>query len=367
MTDRSVAQPDRSPDALPVDVLALADAFLDTTGVHRNRDLLREIVLGTLQFARKDASRLDLKIARSAIEEMAEAFRVFAPYRAVPKVSIFGSARIARSDDLYVLARDLARRLASAGWMVVTGAGPGIMAAGNEGAGREMAIGVNIRLPFETEPNVWIADDEKLVEMKYFFTRKLMLMKESAGFLVLPGGFGTLDECFELLTLLQTGKAEPAPIVLVGAPGDTYWTGWERFVSDCVYARGLADTVDGALYRITNDLDVATNELLGFYRNYHSRRFVGDTMVIRLQQAPSDDELVTLSRDFADICSPRGIWRSQPLPPERASKDHLDFARIALEFNRSQQGRLRQLIDALNALALPASPSLPPTKEEGEP
>jgi hypothetical protein len=251
--------------------------------------------------------------------------------------------------------------------MVVTGAGPGIMAAGNEGAGPDMAIGVNIRLPFETEPNAWIADNEKLVEMKYFFTRKLMLIKESAGFLVLPGGFGTLDECFELLTLLQTGKAEPAPIVLVSRPGDDYWTKWERFVLDCLYARGLADTVDGALYRITDDVDVATNELLDFYRNYHSRRFVGDTMVIRLQHAPTDDQLKTLSRDFGDICSPRGIWRSPPLPPERAGRDHLELARVALDFDRSQQGRLRQLIDALNALAQPASPSRPPTGADNEP
>ena len=327
----------------------LVEQLLETTRVRRNRDLLREIILSTLTLARPDSSRLDLKLARSAIAEMAEAFRIFAPYRHVRKVTIFGSARTAPSDALYSLARELARRLAEAGTMVVTGAGPGIMAAGSEGAGRSMAIGVNIRLPFETEPNAWIERDDKLVEMKYFFTRKLMLMKESSGFLVLPGGFGTLDECFELLTLLQTGKAEPAPIVLVDTPGDRYWEAWEAFVSSQVYARGLADQLDSALYLITDDVNKAIDELLGFHRNYHSRRFVGDTMVIRLRRAPDDHAIRALSAAFSDICSPRGIWRTDPLPAERASNDVVELPRIALEFDRSHHGRLRQLIDALNA------------------
>jgi uncharacterized protein (TIGR00730 family) len=213
-----------------------------------------------------------------------------------------------------------------------------------------MAIGVNIRLPFEAQPNAWIADDEKLVEMKYFFTRKLMLMKESTGFLVLPGGFGTLDEAFELLTLLQTGKAEPAPIVLIDTPGDAYWEAWEHFVTEQVFGRGLADPRDASLYRITADVDEAIAELLGFHRNYHSHRFVGSTMVIRLHHAPSDGELAMLTAAFSDICSERGIWRTEPLGPERAGDDHLELARVAMEFDRTHHGRLRQLIDALNAL-----------------
>jgi len=232
----------------------------------------------------------------------------------------------------------------------VTGAGPGIMAAGNEGAGRDMTIGVNIRLPFETEANSWIDPGDKLVEMKYFFTRKLMLMKESSGFLVLPGGFGTLDEAFELLTLLQTGKAEPAPIVLVDTPGGNYWRAWEEFVSGVVYERGLADRVDSSLYLVTDNVDRAIEELLGFYRNYHSRRFVGNTMVLRLQHAPNEEQLARLSEEFADLCSERGIWTTPPLPPERADRDHLELERVALEFDRTHQGRLRQVIDALNAL-----------------
>jgi uncharacterized protein (TIGR00730 family) len=282
---------------------------------------------------------------------MAEAFRVFAPYRDVPKVTMFGSARTAPSDPLYGLARELAARLADAGYMVVTGAGPGIMAAGSEGAGRDMTLGVNIQLPFETTANIYIDPEDKLVEMKYFFTRKLMLMKESRGYLVLPGGFGTLDECFELLTLIQTGKAEPAPVVLIDIPNHHYWQSWEAFLKDQVYARGFADDNDAVLYRIADTPGAAIAELLGFHRNYQSRRFVGKTMVIRLLHAPDDETLARLSVDYADICSAKGIWRTDPLPAERQSHDDLGYERIALEYSRAHQNRLRQLIDELNAIS----------------
>ncbi len=348
------------------DLARLVEQVLDTAGVRRNRDLIRRLLAASLRFARDDTSRLDLKIVGSALREMGDAFSMFAPYAEVPKVTLFGSARTAPSDRLYVLARDLAGRLAAAGWMVVTGAGPGIMAAGNEGAGREMAIGVNIRLPFEAEPNPWIAEDEKLVEMKYFFTRKLMLMKESAGFVCLPGGFGTLDEAFELLTLVQTGKAEPAPIVLVDTPGGGYWRAWEAFVRDQVYGHGLADRDDASLYRITDDVDQAIEEILGFHRNYHSRRFVGDVMVIRLRHEPDPAALARLSEEHADLCSSRGIWRTEPLPAERSSHDHLELFRIALEFDRSSNGRLRELIDALNRLVPAAAAAGPrPSSKTG--
>ena len=352
-------RPERlSPEGTNDEITLLVDSFLDAAGVRHDRDMIRGIIFSTLELARAHASRLDLKIARSALAEMADAFQMFAPYREIRKVTFFGSARTATSDAHYALARDMAHRLAEAGWMVVTGAGPGIMAAGNEGAGSDMAIGVNIRLPNEAEPNQWIADNRKLVEMKYFFTRKLMLIKESSGFVVMPGGFGTLDECFELLTLLQTGKAEPAPIVLVETHGERYWRGWEEFVTSQVYARAFADPIDAALYKITDDADVAVRELLDFHRNYHSRRFVGNTMLIRLRHAPNDIELKALSASFADICTDKGIWRTEPLPAERASRDHLELERVALEFDRAHHGRLRQLIDELNALA-PASDEPP--------
>jgi uncharacterized protein (TIGR00730 family) len=323
--------------------------LLDGAGARANRDVLRDLLGAGVALADGVPSRLDLKIATAALAEMGRAFHLFAPFRGVPKLTMFGSARTHELDPLYAQARDLAHRIAEAGWMVVTGAGPGIMAAGHDGAGAEQSLGVEIRLPFESASHPQLAAEGRLVEMKYFFTRKLMLMKESAAFAVLPGGFGTLDECFELLTLLQTGKGEPAPIVLVDLPGESYWAGWESFVGGEVIRRGLADSEDAAFYRITDDVSVAVDEILGFYRNYHSRRFVGATMVVRLRQAPTDAELEALNRDYADICSDKGIWRTEPLGPERSDREFLDLPRIAFEFDLRAQGRLRQLIDDVNS------------------
>ena len=346
--------------------------LLELSGARDNRDLLREILLTGLSLGGIDASRLDLKIAASALAEMQRAFDLFAPYRGIPKLTMFGSARTAVSDPLYAQAVDLAARMAHEKWLVVTGAGPGIMAAGTDGAGLDMSLGVEIRLPFETASHPQLAAEGRLVEMKYFFTRKLMLMKESAALAVQPGGFGTLDECFELLTLQQTGKAEPAPIVLLDLPGDPYWEGLERFLKGEVTRRGLVDSDDGALYRITDDVGVAVEEILrfypvarqahaflsedtehvgeilSFYRNYQSRRFVGSTMVIRCRCGPTDQELAALNGEFADICTSKGIWRTGPLPPERAGRDQLDLKRLALEFDRRSHGRLRMLIDTVN-------------------
>jgi uncharacterized protein (TIGR00730 family) len=335
-------------DRYDSDVARLVSELLDRRGAKANRDVLRDLLEAGLDLADGVPSRLDLKIATAALAEMGRAFHLFAPFRGVPKLTMFGSARTHQSDPLYAQAKDLAGRVAAAGWLVVTGAGPGIMAAGHEGAGLGGSLGVEIRLPFESASHPELAAEGRLVEMKYFFTRKLMLMKESAAFAVLPGGFGTLDETFELLTLLQTGKAEPAPIVLVDIPGEPYWEAWESFVGGEVIRRGLASPTDEAFYRITDDVSVAVEEILGFYRNYHSRRFVGATMVIRLQTAPSDAKLEGLNRDFADICSPKGIWRSAPLGPERSDHEYLELPRIALELDLRHQGRFRQLIDALN-------------------
>jgi uncharacterized protein (TIGR00730 family) len=263
---------------------------------------------------------------------------------------MFGSARTLPSDPLYIQARNVANALANQGWMVVTGAGPGIMAAGLEGAGREMAFGVNIRLPFEQGANAFIAEDPKLVEMRYFFTRKLMLVKESSGFVVLPGGFGTLDEAFELLTLMQTGKADPAPLVLLEVEGGSYWEEWRRFMEEQVVTRGLVSEEDENLYLITDDVEEATKEILGFYRNYHSRRFVGDVMVLRIKRAPTPEQLDALNDHFADIVTEGTIELSEPLPAERATDDHLDLPRLVLHFDLLHHGRLRQLINALNQL-----------------
>ena len=255
----------------------------DILSVAQAREL-RAMVDSLSDLAREGTSVGDLKIANVALAEMAEAFRVFRPYRHIRKMTMFGSARTRPDDPVYILARNLAAHLAAADWMVVTGAGPGIMAAGLEGAGRDHAFGVNIRLPNEGDANPFIAQDPKLVEMRYFFTRKLMLIKESHAYAILPGGFGTQDELFELLTLLQTGKAEPAPVVMVETPGGTYWQGWLRFVEEEAIAAGWVSPDDRALYRVVNTVEEASDEVLGFYRNYHSVPLGG-----RPPGAPSPD------------------------------------------------------------------------------
>jgi hypothetical protein len=328
----------------------LVDDLLDSAGVTERRDLYRSIIGTVVHLAEEHTDVLDLKLARAAMAEMAEAFRVFRPFRAEQKVTFFGSARTLPDDPLYLQARRLAERMAHHGWMVVTGAGPGIMAAGMQGAGRERSLGVNIRLPHEQGANEFIAQDPKLVEMRYFFTRKLMLIKESDGYAVLPGGFGTLDEAFELLTLLQTGKAQPAPLVLLDVPEGTYWKGWQHFVETEVASAGLVSPEDRSLYMITSDVDEATTELLGFYRNYHSCRWVGDLLVMRLRVAPTRVQMTELTERFADIVMSGSIRATKPLGPERSGSDHIELPRVALRFDRIHYGRLRQLIDALNEL-----------------
>ena len=329
--------------------------LLDELGATEDRDLVLDMLGTVVRMAGDGVDRLDLKITRAALREMRQAFRVFAPYRDTPKVTVFGSARTLPEDPLYVQACELAAALARWGWMVVTGAGPGIMAAATRGAGADRSIGVRIRLPFEEETNALLVSDPKLVSMKYFFTRKLMLMKESAGFVILPGGFGTLDEMFELLTLLQTGKAAPAPIVLLDVPGGTYWRSADAFIRTELVARGLVSPQDLLLFRQTDSVDEAVDEVLGFYRNYHSMRYVGSTLVVRLRAAPTELELVELSARFADICGAGGLQASDPLPAEVGDGDHLDLARVVFSFDRSSHGRLRALIDDLNRL-----PSAPP-------
>ena len=313
--------------------------------------LYRSLLSAADRLAAADTPVADVKIAQTALAEMGDAFATFRPYRHIRKVTVFRSARTLPEDPRYRHARTLAATMAEAGWMVVTGAGPGIMAAGIEGAGPDRALGVDIRLPAEQEATSFPPDDPKLVQMRYFFTRKLMLVRESDAYVVLPGGFGTLDEAFELLTLLQTGKAAPAPVVLLDTPGGSYWRAWERFVVDEVAADGLISAEDRSLYRITDDCEAAADELLGFYRNYHSSRWIGDLLVLRLSVAPSRPELASLNRRFAGIVE-RGVIRpTRPLPPERAGDDHLDLPRLALHFDRAHYGRLRQLIDACNVLA----------------
>src|SRR3954466_10457710 len=317
--------------------------LLDELGVEENRDMLYEILVSSVLLAQDHADRLDLKITSATLKEMRRAFRAFAPYRDVPKVTIFGSARTLPTDPSYGQARDFAEHMASQGWMVVTGAGPGIMAAGLEGAGREHAFGVNIRLPFEQNANPFIAGDDKLISMKYFFTRKLMLMKESLGFVSLPGGVGTLDETMELLTLVQTGKANPAPIVLLDEPGGTFWPSFAAFMRDEVATRRLIDADDLDLFLCTDDVHVAAEEVIGFYRNYQSLRWVGEQLVLRMHQAPTDDQLHDLNERFGWITIDGTIERTDPFPAEVRDDDHLELQRVVLHYSGFAAGGLRRL------------------------
>ncbi len=339
--------------------------LLDDLEVRTDRDQLFEIVATSLQLATDRADRLDLKITNAALREMRHAFNLFSPFKDVPKVTMFGSARTLPADPLYELAKSTANTLAKQGWMVITGAGPGIMAAGLEGAGREMAIGINIRLPFEPTANEFIAMDPKLVTMKYFFTRKLMLIKESDGFVVLPGGYGTLDELFELLTLISRGKAEPTPIVLLDVPGSRFWPAWKEF-NDEVKLRGLISFDDDLLFKISDSAEETAAEVLGFYRNYHSRRFVNGKLVMRLRAAPTADEIEQLAVDFADVCQSGTITAAEASSAEISDDDELDKARIVFDFDRMHHGRLRQLINAVNALASAPSDT-PPARHYQEP
>ncbi len=288
----------------------------------------------------------DLKIANSALKELRYAFKVFAPFRATPKVTVFGSARTPADHPLSIQAYAFGRRLVEAGWMVVTGAGSGVMGGAQEGAGREKSFGLNIRLPFEQEANPWIADDPKLITFKYFFTRKLFLLKESAAVCYLPGGFGTCDEAFEVLTLIQTGKTRLIPVILLDAPGGDYWKAWADFVRERMVDHGLISAEDVQLYRVTDSVEEAARETLGFYRVFHSQRVVGEQLVLRLHQSLSPEALAALQREFDDILKGPAEMVPGPLPAE--ADEFPQLPRLVLPFNRSSYGRLRQLIDFLN-------------------
>ncbi len=309
--------------------------------------ILRTVV----KLAQDDAGRGDLKILNRAMQELRHAFRVFAPYRHVRKVSIFGSTRVQESDPYYDLARRVAQRIAHANFMVITGAGPGIMQAGHEGAGREKSFGVNIRLPSVQAANPFIRDDPKLMNFHFFFTRKLMFVKEADAVVIFPGGFGTHDELLESITLAQTGKSQLVPIILMDVPGGTYWSRWREFLRDDVMSRGYIAEKEMALFKTFTDADAAVEEIENFYRNYHSYRFVKQDLVIRLNQPPSPELIARLNRDFADIIVDGEIRQTEPLPGDIDDPGTLHLHRLVMHFNRDDFARLRQMIDVINGVA----------------
>jgi uncharacterized protein (TIGR00730 family) len=292
----------------------------------------------------------DVRVIQTAIRELRYSFRLFAPYAGKRKVSIFGSARTKPENIEYQQAVEFGKKIVNAGFMVITGAGPGIMQAGHEGATPEHSFGVNIRLPWEQSANPVIAEDKKLITFKYFFTRKLIFIRHSDAIVLFPGGFGTLDEGYEAITLMQTGKAQLMPLVLVDKPGGTYWKTWDIHVREELLRNKLISPDDLSLYRITDSTDEAVKIIRRFYRNFQSTRFVKELFIIRLKHAPTESALAAMNEDFADIIVEGKIQNIKPTPEEIEHNDHLDSARIAFNFNRRDYGRLRQLIDVLNGL-----------------
>src|SRR5690349_1479951 len=311
-------------------------------------DLVGEIVANALKLLRDQTNRGDVKLIDKSFKELRYALKIFAPYRDVRKVSIFGSARTLESHGDYRQAAEFAKQMAAAGWMVVTGAGGGIMAAGHGGAGADPSFGLAIRLPFEQRTNPFIEKDKKLVNFKYFFTRKLMFVRTSHAVALFPGGFGTMDEGFEVLTLIQTGKSVPMPIVFVDAPGGRFWQAWQDYVNGHLLKQGLISPADLNLYKITDSVEEAAREVTHFYSNYHSLRYSRDEIILRLQRKPTDAQLAEISAKFGDI-KPRGEFRvSGPLGVERDEPALNELHRLVFVFNRRDHGRLRQLIDFLN-------------------
>ena len=311
--------------------------------------LYREILLNALKCKRDELDILDLKVISRAVDEFRYAARVFKPYRSIRKVSIFGSARVPEGDPLYDLAADLGRLMTEEGFMTITGAASGIMKAGIDGAGAENSFGVNILLPFESANSV-MQDDPKLVTFRFFFTRKIFFVMEADACALFPGGFGTQDEGFEVLTLLQTGKAQPMPLVLMELPGDDYWGSWDRFVKDQVLARGYISPEDLSLYRIVHSAEEAAAWISSYYSTYHSSRQVRGKLVIRLEKELSADHMIQLNRSFADLVKTGEIVKSPPLPQEKDQPDLLSKPRISFRNSRQSAGRLNEMILAINAM-----------------
>ncbi|MGH7308193.1 MAG: TIGR00730 family Rossman fold protein [Candidatus Rokuibacteriota bacterium] len=328
--------------------------LLDALGVPPERRVWVQHMLTTVLKLHEDgASTGDLKITNAALKEIRYAYKVFAPYRDVRKVTVFGSSRTAPEEAAAAAARQFGQRMVGQGWMVVTGAGAGIMGAAQEGAGGERSFGLNIRLPFEQEANPWIAADPKLITFKYFFTRKLFLVKEASAVTLFPGGFGTMDEAFELLTLMQTGKSTIVPVVLVETGPKPYWRIWNRWIAATLVERKLIEPEDCSFYRIVDSAEEAVDEILAFYRVFHSSRIVGENLVFRLQRALGEDELAAVQRQFEDILKGRVDQTVGPTLPEQ--DEFPTLPRLIMPFNRSAYGRLRQLIDFVNNLGGPGN------------
>jgi uncharacterized protein (TIGR00730 family) len=358
-----------SPDGKsPVEPVASAVAKLEQTlaqpngNLDRSRlaDLIDQIKESADKLAVDQTSRGDLKLLSRTLRELRYAFKVFTPYRSRRKVTVFGSARTRPDEATYRQAVAFGKAMAEQKWLVVTGAASGIMEAGHVGAGRENSMGLNIMLPFEQYANPIIAGDTKLVHMKYFFTRKLMFVKECDAVCLLPGGFGTLDEGLEVLTLLQTGKRDMVPVVFLDAPGGTFWSEFQQYVERKLLGQGMISPDDLSLYRLTDSVETAVGEILQFFKVYQSMRYVKNKLVLRLKETPTPELLSAINVEFADIVNGGEFTVGGPLGEEKDEPDLAALPRLIFRFNRRSLGRLRQLIDALNRghIEPPAAPGL---------
>jgi uncharacterized protein (TIGR00730 family) len=336
----------RTPQAIVDEVQALlADPNPDLAG-----RLYRDLIVNALKCRRDDLDILDLKVLNRSMAEFRYAARTFKPYRSRRKVSIFGSARTPESDPHYRFAVDFARNLAEAGFMVITGAAAGIMRAGNEGAGAENSFGVNILLPFESGANPVIGDDPKLITFKYFFTRKIFFLMEASAVALFPGGFGTHDEGFETLTLIQTGKTPPMPFLLMELPEDDYWESYDGFIRDQLLRRKLISPEDVDLYTIVRSPEEGAEAIRFFYSTYHSSRIIGNRMVLRLEKELSGDAVETLGREFADLVSKGSVEKTAAHEAERNEPHLLEKPRIAFAYARQNPSRLYAMIRRINEL-----------------
>ena len=313
-----------------------------------SEELIQELHRTVDGFAKDGTSRADLKLLSRSLRELRGAFRFFDTVRDHPKVTVFGSARTKEDSPVYRLAVEFGREMARLGWFVITGAGDGIMKAAHVGAGRDLSIGVNILLPFEQSENTIISGSPRLIQTKYFFTRKLLFLKESDAIVLFHGGFGTQDEAFETLTLLQTGKTRMIPLVLVDKPGDDYWTLWREFVEKNLLSHKLICPDDISLFRITDSVSRAVEEIQRFYKVFHSSRYVGKRLVFRLKRPLSHEELERLNSDFKDLLSKGVFSQKGALPEENDEPELAHLSRLVFNFNNRNFGRLRLLIDHLN-------------------
>ena len=323
-----------------------------------NFDLFYRSLAAINKLQQIHTKRADWKLITSFLEDMAKAIQVFQPYEKVRKVSVFGSARLPHDSPEYTAAQDFAQRMTAAGFMVITGAGGGIMAAANQGATAANSFGLNISLPFEQSSNEFISDTDRLINFRYFFTRKLCFVKESDAIALFPGGFGTQDEFFECLTLCQTGRTTPRPLILIDSPEGNYWRQWDAYMQSQLRDNGLIGVDDHNLYTITSDINLACQRIISFYQVYHSSRWVEDTLVLRLNQAITDEHLVRLNDQFRDILTKGEITRSSALPKEMNEPDIYHLPRLVMHFDRHSFGRFQEFIFALNDTCNSGNPIL---------